>query len=140
MLLNHYFFAHPFKYGTAFLVKKENKAMPEERINPQPDNDQNVERNEDLEHVNDDRYESDTQRIIRRHLENKDDIITDEDIASVRVGVTPPQFDEATAARFEDEDAREEAEEEILGDTDHIEEEENSDDDKLTPWDTVDPK
>ena len=114
--------------------------MPEDRLNPQPDNNESVERNENAENVNDDRFESDTQKIVRRHLENKDDIITDEDIASVRVGMTPPQFDEATAARFEDDNATEELEERTLGDTDDIEEEKNSDDDKITPWDTIDPK
>lgn len=35
-------------------------------------------------------FESDTQKIIRRHLENENDQITDEDIRNVRVGVTPP--------------------------------------------------
>lgn len=105
--------------------------MPEDRINPQPQ-DENVERHSD----NEDQFESDTQRIIRRHLENKDDIITDEDIASVRVGVNP-QFDEATAARFEDDNAQDQAEEDLLGDTEEIEKEKNSDGDQITPWDTV---
>jgi len=134
------FFAHPFDYGTAFLGKNKKEIMPEDRLNPQSDNNENVDRNENTENVNEDRFESDTQRIIRRHLENKDDIITDEDIASVRVGMTPPQFDEATAARFEDDNATEELEEKMLGDTDDIEEEKNSDDDKATPWDTIDSK
>src|SRR5437763_510103 len=35
------------------------------------------------------RFESDTQRIIHRHLENENDVITDEDIRNVRVGLTP---------------------------------------------------
>jgi hypothetical protein len=114
--------------------------MPEERMNPQPQNDENVERNESTENVNDDRFESDTQKIIRRHLENKDDIITDEDIASVRIGMTPPEFDEATAARFEDDDAREEAEENLLGDTEEdMKKDENMDEGQVTPWDTIDP-
>lgn len=105
--------------------------MPEDRTNPQPQ-DENVERKSE----NDEIFESDTQRIIRRHLENKDDIITDEDIASVRVGVNP-QFDEATAARFEDDYARDQAEEDLIGDTDKLEEEKNSEDDQVTPWDTL---
>ena len=113
--------------------------MPENRINPQPDKDENVERNEGTENVNDDRFESDTQKIIRRHLENKDDVITDEDIASVRVGMTPPQFDEATAARFEGDDAREDAEEEMLENTEDMDKDENLDEGQITPWDTIDP-
>lgn len=104
--------------------------MPEDRINPLPQ-DENVERNPE-----DEQFESDTQRIIRRHLENKDDVITDEDIASVRVGGTP-QFDEATAARFEGDHARDQAEEDLLGDTDKLEEEKNSEDEQVTPWDTM---
>ena len=35
------------------------------------------------------RFETDTQKIVRRHLENQDDIITDEDLRSVRIGMTP---------------------------------------------------
>lgn len=31
--------------------------------------------------------ETDTDRIVHRHLQNKDDIITDEDIRSIRVGL-----------------------------------------------------
>ena len=42
---------------------------------------------------NPDRFESDTQKIVRRHLENKNDVITEEDIRNVRVGLTPPPTD-----------------------------------------------
>jgi len=35
-------------------------------------------------------FETDAQKIVRRHLENENDVITDEDLRSVRVGVTPP--------------------------------------------------
>lgn len=105
--------------------------MPEDRIDPQPQ-DENVERNSE----NEDQFESDSQRIVRRHLENKDDIITDEDIASVRVGVYP-QFDEATAARFEDDNVQDQAEEDLLGDTDKLDEDENTNDEQITPWDTM---
>ena len=34
-------------------------------------------------------FMTDTERIIHRHLANKDDIITEEDIRNVRIGVTP---------------------------------------------------
>jgi hypothetical protein len=66
-------------------------------------------------------HESDTQRIIHRHLKNKDDIITDEDIRNVQVGANPPQLDDATLARFED-----------------VESTNNESDKKpLSPWDIV---
>ena len=81
-------------------------------------------------------FESDTQRIIRRHLENKDDVITEEDIRNVRIGMTPA-FDEATESRFEGDDSKEEAEEKYLG-ADEDREEETTEGDRITPWDTVD--
>lgn len=113
--------------------------MPEERINPQPDNAENVERNENIENIDNDRFESDTQKIIRRHLENKDDVITDEDIASVRVGMVPPEFDAATEARFEDDENREDVEEKLIGNTENLDKDENLDEGQVTPWDTIDP-
>jgi len=112
--------------------------MPEERINPQPRKNEEMEENENTENEND-RFQSDTDRIIHRHLEDKDDIITDEDIAGVRVGMVPPQFDEATEARFEGDEAREDVEEELLDDTEDMNKDENLDKDQITPWDTIDP-
>lgn len=48
-------------------------------------------------------FESDTQKIIHRHLANPDDIITDADIESVRIGMTPPdgESQDEMADRFE---------------------------------------
>lgn len=113
--------------------------MPEQRIDPQPKDGEHVERLENEENVDTDRFESDTQKIIRRHLENEDDIITDEDIANVRVGMVPPEFDAATEARFEGEEAREEAEEELTKGADDMKKDENLDEQQITPWDTIDP-
>ena len=113
--------------------------MPEDRINPQPQDGSNEERNEKVENVDNDRFQSDTQRIIHRHLENKDDVITDHDIASVRVGMVPPQFDEATEARFEGDEAREDAEKDLLSGTADMDKDENLDQGQVTPWDTIDP-
>jgi hypothetical protein len=113
--------------------------MPEDRINPQPQEEENVERNENVENIDNDRFESDTQKIIRRHLENKDDIITDDDIANVRVGMVPPEFDAATEARFEGEESREELEEDLLSGTNDMDKDENLDQGQITPWDTIDP-
>ncbi|HWJ27996.1 MAG TPA: hypothetical protein VNS32_15730 [Flavisolibacter sp.] len=50
-------------------------------------------------------FESDTQRIIHRHLADPDDIITDEDIKKVRIGMMPPSMEtpDEMADRFEEE-------------------------------------
>lgn len=113
--------------------------MPEERINPQPHQNEDGERNENLENVDNDRFESDTQKIVRQHLEDKNHVITDEDIANVRIGMVPPEFDAATEARFEDEKAREDVEEDLLGGAKDMEKDENLDEGQITPWDTIDP-
>jgi hypothetical protein len=115
--------------------------MPKDRIDPQSHNEENVERTENNpSEMNEERFESDTQKIIHRHLENKDDIITDEDIANVRVGMTPPNLDDATEARFEDEESRDDVEEEYLGDEDKIGEGKNPKDERVTPWDAIEPE
>jgi hypothetical protein len=113
--------------------------MPEDRIDPQPQDGKNVEGKENAENVSDERFESDTQKIVRRHLEDKNDIITDEDIASVRVGMTPPQFDRPTEARLESEEALEKVEENLLNGTEDMDEDKNLDEEQITPWDTIDP-
>jgi hypothetical protein len=111
--------------------------MPEDRIDPQPHKEEDVERTENKDENQEDRFMSDTQRIVRRHLENENDVITDEDIAGVRIGMTPPVLDEPTKARFEDEEVKDEVEEEYVGDEDKIEEGENPKDNRVTPWDTL---
>ncbi|HEU0063904.1 MAG TPA: hypothetical protein VFQ58_02695 [Flavisolibacter sp.] len=80
--------------------------------NPQPEDNNQPEQ-----------HESDTQRIIHRHLQDKDDIITDEDIRNVRVGMTPPISDVPTLARFEEHESNNGT---------RIENGE-----QITPWDTV---
>ncbi|MBO9683881.1 MAG: hypothetical protein J7502_14650 [Flavisolibacter sp.] len=112
--------------------------MAEERLNPQSQEDENVEKNENREDINNERFESDTQKIMRRHLENEDDIITDEDIANIRVGMVPPEFDRATEARFEGDEAREKVEDEVTGATKEMNKDENLDNGQITPWDTID--
>lgn len=37
------------------------------------------------------KFKSDADRIVHRHLENKDDKITEEDLRSVRIGVVPDE-------------------------------------------------
>jgi hypothetical protein len=114
--------------------------MPEDRLDPQTNNDENVENNEEAAQGGEERFVSDTQKIIHRHLSNKDDVITDEDIANVRVGMTPPILDEATEARFEDEDKVDNAEDDLLGNTGENEETDEENNSRITPWDTVDPE
>ncbi|MGZ5191008.1 MAG: hypothetical protein ACXWCZ_08290, partial [Flavisolibacter sp.] len=79
------------------------------------------------------------QKIVRRHLENENDIITDEDIANVRIGMTSADLDAPTEARFKGDEAKEKVEKEILGDVEDIEEDENTKNKHITPWDTIDP-
>ena len=50
-------------------------------------------------------YRSDADRIVHRHLANKDDVITDDDLRNIRVGLTPPEMDAATRARFDGDEA-----------------------------------
>jgi hypothetical protein len=69
------------------------------------------------------RFESDTQKIIRRHLADENDQITDDDIRNVRVGLVPP-----TEERVEIEEENKE--------TENSEDKEGSDE-PITPWDTV---
>jgi len=113
--------------------------MLEDRINPAPQEGENMKSNEEMENVDNERFESDTQKIVRRHLENEDDIITHEDIANVRVGMVPPEFDAATEARFEAEEAREEVEKEFTEGTEDMKEDENLKEGQTTPWDIIDP-
>jgi hypothetical protein len=42
-------------------------------------------------------FESDAKKIVRRHLEDKDHVITEEEIASIRVGMTPGTFEDDKA-------------------------------------------
>ncbi|HEU4470132.1 MAG TPA: hypothetical protein VFR58_03535 [Flavisolibacter sp.] len=107
--------------------------MNQDRMDNQSHNEENEKRQPET-------FESDTQKIVRRHLENKDDVITDEDIASIRVGMTPPVMDAATKARFEDDETREQVEEEYLGDDKDLNDGEADAGKKITPWDTIDPK
>jgi hypothetical protein len=94
------------------------------RFNLAPDEPKNQEQAEE-------RFESDTQKIVRRHLENEDDVITEEDIRSVRVGMTPP-LDEPT------EEAIREREEKVA-DRKQIDENETlPGEEQITPWDVID--
>ena len=99
--------------------------MSQDHLNSQPGDDNNTS-------LRDEPFESDTKKIVKRHLENKDDVITEEDIRSVRVGMTPP-LDDAT------EEALEEREEKIA-DRKTIDEDGTPGGQKVTPWDIVEPE
>ena len=101
--------------------------MPEDRLDIPPQNDTDEEQNEE-------NFESDTQKIIHRHLENEDDVITDEDIRNVRIGMTPP-LDEPT-----EEAVKEREEDEKIANKKTIDEDETMPgEQKITPWDVVKP-
>jgi hypothetical protein len=101
--------------------------MPEDRLEVPPQNDNNEEQNEES-------FESDTQKVIHRHLENEDDVITDEDIRNVRIGMTPP-LDAPT-----EEAVREREEDEKIADKKTINEDEIVPGEQgITSWDVITP-
>jgi hypothetical protein len=74
-------------------------------------------------------FESDTQRIMHRHLQNKNDVITDEDIAGIRIGMTP-NFDAAAEQQVEDAEGNPE----LNADGELKDQKET-----ITPWDAIEP-
>jgi hypothetical protein len=99
--------------------------MPD-RLNPRPEGSKNSQQGEE-------QFESDTQKIVRRHLENEDDVITEEDIRNVRVGMSPP-LDVPT------EEAIRESEEKIADRKQIDENEILPGEEQITPWDVIDPE
>jgi hypothetical protein len=91
--------------------------MNQEKLPDQPGND---------DQENQDEFVSDTQKVVRRHLENEDDVISEEDIRNVRIGMTPPG---ALSAEEAEERAKE-----LTEDADKKEETEAGDE-PITPWD-----
>jgi hypothetical protein len=87
-----------------------------------------------------DRFESDTQKLTRKHLEDENHVITEEEIRNLRVGMTPPALDDATEARFDEdeEDATDRVEDKFIA---REKEEDEKDSDKpgpkMTPWETI---
>lgn len=96
-------------------------------------------KDENTENGNEERFESDTQKLVRKHLEDKNHVITDEDIANVRVGMVPPQFDGGAATESEGKETHEAAEENAAEETEDRKEDENLKDMQATPWDIIDP-
>lgn len=108
--------------------------MKDEPVKPDLSGSEDEEQNEQPE-----RFESDTQKIVRRHLEDPDDVITDEDIRNVRVGMSPPNAD--IPALRDEKGPGTEAEE-----NPHVEralaekDKEKPSDNPVTPWDVIDPE
>lgn len=140
-MVDYYQFIKLFPFwvhGTAFLGLFKTKHMPEDlnKFEPKQDaTDQNL-KNATAE-GNEDRFESDTQKIVHRHLENKEDVITDDDIRNVRVGMTPTSMDEPTEARFEGDDAIDEVEEKYIG-HEPADQNQPGSNNPINPWDTLD--
>jgi hypothetical protein len=93
---------------------------------------QNTESFNNNEHPENGRFESDTQRVVRQHLEDKDHVISHDDIANVRVGMSPP-LDKPTeeAVRLSEEkvaDHKADSEDDTLPGAQ-----------KISPWDVIDP-
>jgi hypothetical protein len=99
--------------------------MPNESLNPQPREDVNKDQNEE-------RFESDTQKLVRRHLEDEDHVITEEEIRNVRVGMSPPP-DEPT------EEAIQESEGKAADRKTADESETAPGEQQATPWDVIQP-
>lgn len=76
-------------------------------------------------------FETDSQRIVRRHLENENDIITDEDLRNVRIGMTPGT-DEPTEDKMESLIEEVESEKKSTDDNGI-----DSNDNPITRWDAV---
>lgn len=74
-----------------------------------------------------DRFESDTQKIVRKHLQDKNHVISEEEIRNVRVGMTPAPKDER---HLEEVVTEIEDETEVKKD--------KAAHDPITPWDTID--
>jgi len=110
-----------------FYRKYKQTIMQDDRYIPQDEN----------REENPDRFESDVQKLTRKHLEDPNHVITEEELRNLRVGMTPP-LDDATEARFEEEEATEEVENKFI-DEETTEEDRNLDKPgpKMTPWDTL---
>ncbi|HEU4633354.1 MAG TPA: hypothetical protein VFS22_05175 [Flavisolibacter sp.] len=100
--------------------------MLQKFLHPQPQDETNKEQNGE-------RFESDTQKIVRRHLEDENHVITEDEIRNVRVGMTPPP-DAPT------EEAIREREEKIADRKTPDENETAPGEQQATPWDVLEPE
>ena len=100
--------------------------MPEKYENTPLGEDQNNEEKEE-------RFLSDTQKLVRHHLENEDHVITEEEMRNVRIGMTAP-LDDATEEAIQDRE-------------DKVADRKTPEEDKIvpgsqkaTPWDVIEPE
>lgn len=107
--------------------------MPQDNINPASDNNLDPARDGQEQ----ERYLSDTQKIVQRHLEDEDHVITEDEMKSIRVGMTPPEASEKALEQLSSDKAVDATEKKIIGDTKDIEASKNERDGMITPWDTI---
>lgn len=97
--------------------------MLQKFLHPHPQDETNKEQNGE-------RFESDTQKVVRRHLEDENHVITEDEIRNVRVGMAPPP-DAPT------EEAIREREEKTADKKGPAENETASGEKRATPWDIL---
>lgn len=101
-------------YGIAFSLLIYKTAMQDRNVNNKQDKSGEPEQ-----------FESDTQRLVRQHMEDKDHVISEEDMKNMQVGMTPPVDGEV--------------EEEITEWQKRVNERDDNKGQQVTPWDTIDP-
>ena len=77
-------------------------------------------------------FQTDSEKLVQRHLEDPNHVITDEDMQKIRVGMTP-QPDAPT------QEAIRESEERVADRKAENEEDTTPGSQKVTPWDVIDP-
>lgn len=89
--------------------------------------------NPDQENQKSERFESDTQKLVKKHLEDPDHVFSDEEIESIRVGMTPPDAVDTTLQELEEKVLKEKP-------ADNKTEPGNQESDgRITPWDAIEP-
>ena len=77
-------------------------------------------------------FQTDSEKLVQRHLEDPNHVITEEDMQKIRVGMTPPP-DAPT------EEAIRESEDRVADHKTENEEDTTPGSQKVTPWDVIDP-
>lgn len=92
------------------------------------------ERPDEKKEQQDEKFLSDTQKVVKKHLEDPNHQISEEDIKNVRIGMTPPD----TLSQSDDPNAAiEERVSEITEDGDKNDDETPPSEDRITPWDVT---
>jgi hypothetical protein len=77
-------------------------------------------------------FQTDSEKLVQRHLEDPNHVITEEDMQKIRVGVTPP-------ADGTTEEAIEESEDRIADRKVESEDDTLPGSQKVSPWDVIEP-